>query len=115
MKLIVTFPKEKEEEVVKSLQETAKQVENWNKSKITKGLLSLSSKLLNAPITAFAFSEYTLIDEGKIYWNLNMAMEGLVNKEEIAARLNDSFKKRLGEGASVKLWKEILPEIRLNK
>lgn len=115
MKLIVTFPKEKEEEVVKSLQETAHQVENWNKSKIAKGILGLSSKLMHTPITQLAFSEYTLMEKGKIYWKLNMAMESLINQEEIAARLNDSFRKRLGEGASVKLWKEILPEIRLNK
>lgn len=107
MNLIVTFPEEKEKEVVKSLQDLIKQVEKWNKSKATKGIMTLSSKLMGSPTPSqFAISEYTLMSKGKIYWKLMIAMEFLINKEEIASRLNNDFKKRLGEEASIKLWKE---------
>jgi len=106
MNLMVTFPEEKKAEVIKSLQDIVKQSEKWSKSKVTKRILSLSSKFLpGLQESIFSHSEYTLVDNNKIYWKLSVLMEGIINQEEIAARLNNQFKKKLGEGASVKLWK----------
>lgn len=117
MKLIVTFPEEKKDEVVKSLESIMNQVEGWNKALPTKAAMKVLQFITGSSITTqkFAISEYYLIDKNKLIWKLTMVAEGIINPVEIANRLNNSFKKRLGEEASVKLWQEKnLPEIKLN-
>lgn len=107
MKYKITFPKEKKEEIIKSLEESKENSIKMNNSKVFKPYKFALGKALGIPAPPFLTTcNYTLLNDTTAIWDYNVYGEGMIKKSMMLAKVNSQLKKDFGDDVKAEIYHE---------